>query len=111
MKTQPDVLETQILEKILSGIQNLTGLKKENICHCGRKRESAEARFILCYVATEYFKLSEAKVGDFIGKDHSTVSVGRKRALELASIDPQYSTNINYLTSQFWEFSNFNLEF
>jgi chromosomal replication initiator protein len=78
-------------------------VEKEQIMSESRKREHAEARQAVMYVARERLNNTFQFIAKHFGKDHSTVIASCKKVKNLTKVDEDYNRKVTALSSVLWE--------
>ena len=60
-------------EEILEIIANECGITVSQILDKTRKKEVVNGRFIFCGIMNDYFNYTLKRIGDVVGRDHTTV--------------------------------------
>ena len=60
-------------EEILEIIANECGITVSQILDKTRKKEVINGRFIFCGIMNDYFNYTLKRIGDVVGRDHTTV--------------------------------------
>jgi chromosomal replication initiator protein len=82
-------------EEILEIIAEECSIKVSDIVDKTRKREVVNGRFIFCGIMKEYFGYSLTKIGEFIGRDHTTVIHSIEKYRDRYQTEEHYRSSVN----------------
>ena len=68
----------------------LFGVSRRQIVGAGRDAETVQARFAVIWAARTAFNVSHPRMARALGRDHSTIVVGFRRARQLRDSDPDF---------------------
>jgi chromosomal replication initiator protein len=78
-------------KKILKIVSDYFELEQEELTSPSREKELTKPRHIVCYLCRSLLKMPFIKIGDFIGRDHTTVMSSVKLIeTHLKNNDPEY---------------------
>ncbi|MBD3197996.1 MAG: DUF4406 domain-containing protein [Candidatus Lokiarchaeota archaeon] len=76
-------------DDILQHISEKLRIETKKIISVSRKRTYRDARFVFCYLAKKYTKLSLEKIGLYINRDHSSVIHALKQCDNIYDVELQ----------------------
>jgi chromosomal replication initiation ATPase DnaA len=82
------------IDQILDIVCGATGVKKELVLSQVKIREVVTVRHLVCYFANKVYKYSLNEVGAVLGRDHTSVIVGRNKVAAFLEINDEYVVSL-----------------
>lgn len=85
------------LEKILSVVGDYQEIPEDLIKSPSRKKNVVKARMIAIYLAYNCSGLTLKQIGNFFGRDHSTIIYNRDTCSHTMYTDSKFKRTVNYI--------------
>ncbi len=82
---------------IINRTSKFTGIPKNQLLNCTRKREVLDARRMAIAIIRRNTKLSLAKIGALFGKDHATILHAERTAKDIYKFNKEYRRRFDEL--------------
>lgn len=82
---------------IINCTSKFTGIPKNQLLNCTRKREVLDARRMAIAIIRRNTKLSLAKIGALFGKDHATILHAERTAKDIYKFNKEYRRRFDEL--------------
>lgn len=89
-----------LMDKIFVQVINFFNQKEEDVKQKTRKRKISFTRQLFFYISKQKTKFSHANIGNYLGKDHSTVTHSLRTVNNLIDSDKKIRETVNLLSQR-----------